>query len=398
MNTQEKTFSTANIKKDKKYTLPLICAAYTLLALYLPTVLFLDMELAMLQGLSIVSAVLSIFAFSRLSGITRSAVSYSLILVLVFAFAGVLLCGIAASFIGSVLILAYLMITIKRPALKLAALLPALVAYLAAAVLLGDFVLPIAALFHIPTALLLAYSFGRGQDRISVICKTSFGMIASVTAVAVSLYAVKYGTDLSVLSGAIESAKNYLTELLANAMYTIYGELGEISLTDARALSSAAVNVTFNLLPAIAVIAANVVSFLLQSLMINIFIHTETDKERIRAMTLFDMSLVSAIVFLLAFLLSALSPQDELSVWSVTAENIALILMPGLVLTAILALRRFTFGKRGSCGGVIIYFVIIFLMFNLPSIMLTLASFAGAVIVILNNITIMLNNKKNKIS
>ncbi len=396
MDTREQTQTETKQNKKVNSAIPIVCAAYVLLTLYLPIVLFLDISLLALQGLSIAAAIISVFAFSRLSGIPRSAVSYALILVLCFVFFGVLICGMAASFVVSILILAYMLITIKKPALKLAALLPALVSYLAAAAILGSFALSAAALIHIPAALLLAYSFGRGQDRISVICKTSFGILLSMSAVALAIFVARYGTDFSLVGQVVESARNYITDILSRTIYSVYGEIGEISTVDALTLATAAVNACFNLIPAIAVVISNIIAFFLQSMMINIFIHKETDKERIQAMTLFDMSLVSAVVFLVSFLVSALLSNGGLSVWSVTAENIALILMPGLVLTAILALRRFTFGKNGSCGGVIIYFVIIFLMFNLPSIMLSLASVAGAVIVILNNITLMLNNKKNK--
>ncbi|MBQ7384060.1 MAG: hypothetical protein IJV72_04640 [Clostridia bacterium] len=403
MNTEEKIHADdtlgASGKKPKiseKYKLPLLCISYILLLLYLPAVLFLDIPLFVLQGLSIASAIVCVFAFSRLSKIPRSAISFALTAVLCFVFLGMLLGGILASFVGSSLILAYLLITQKRTVFRLASLLPAIVSYLAASALLGSFLLSAVVLFHLPAAILLAYSFGRGQDRLSVICKTSAGIVLSIAAAAAAIFVSRYGTDFSVIGQVADSARGYITNILSQMIYSVYNEIGELSMTDATTLSTAAVNATFNLLPAIIVIISNILAFFLQSMMINIFIHGETDKEKIKNMTLFDMSLVSGIVFLVAFFASLLLSRDGTSVWSATAENISLILMPGLVLTALLTLRRFTFGKKGSCGGVLIYFLVIFLIFYLPSIMLTLASIAGATVIILNNITRIITEKKNK--
>ncbi|MBO5415243.1 MAG: DUF2232 domain-containing protein [Clostridia bacterium] len=403
MNNQENIYTDADLrvrdrklKMSDKLRLPLLCAAYLLLTLYLPVVLFFDIPMIALQGISVASALISLFAFAILSRRPRLAVSYALTLVLSFVLLGILLCGMLASLIGSILILAYLLITQKRFAFKLAWLLPALVSYLGASALLGSFALSAIALFHLPAAILLAYSFGRGQDRISVICKTSAGIVLSIAAVAAAVYISRYGTNFSIIAQVADSARNYLTNILSQMLYTVYNEIAELSMTDATTLATAAVTATFNLLPAIIVIVSNILAFYLQSMMINIFIHDEEDKEKRRNMTLFDMSVVSAVIFLIAFFASLILSRNEVSVWSVTADNISLILMPGLVLTAILALRRFTFGKKGSCGGVLIYFAIIFLIFYLPSIMLTIASIAGATVIILNSITQKMHNKKNK--
>ena len=62
-----------------------------------------------------------------------------------------------------------------------------------------------------------------------------------------------------------------------------------------------------------------------------------------------------------------------------------MILMPGMVLTAIMMLRGLTASAKG-CAPSLIYFGIIFALLYVPAVMLPLVSMAGAVTVILNNI------------
>ena len=65
---------------------------------------------------------------------------------------------------------------------------------------------------------------------------------------------------------------------------------------------------------------------------------------------------------------------------------LTIILMPAMVLTGVMMLRGFTVSKKGSCSSSLLYFAIIFALFYIPTIMIPIASVAGAVTVILNNI------------
>ena len=97
------------------------------------------------------------------------------------------------------------------------------------------------------------------------------------------------------------------------------------------------------------------------------------------------MSLISAIVFLVFSILGLIFSASEVSIWLVTAENVVVILMPGMVLTAIMMLRGLTAAQKG-CSSSLIYFGIIFALLYIPAVMLPITALAGAVTVILNNI------------
>ena len=271
------------------------------------------------------------------------------------------------------------------------------VSYLLCAALFGNFLAPLTALLHLPAALVLTYCFSKKTDRISTICRTSCAILLSFTAVFAVSFILKHGADLEALRASIEEVRVAVTDFLANSLYTVYAQVPEMamSMTDAFELSSTAVNTVFNLLPAIVIIISNIIAFFLQSTMTTILIQGETDKEKIRHLVAFDMSLISAIVFLAAFLVTAIL-SSEMSVWSVTAENVAMILIPGLSFTALIALRQLIFSKKPSCFGAITYLLSIIVLFYIPAVMLSLYAFAGAVVIILNNIAKhKLNKKKN---
>ena len=113
----------------------------------------------------------------------------------------------------------------------------------------------------------------------------------------------------------------------------------------------------------------------------------ETDKTKISKMIIFEMSLISAIVFIISFVTMMILSFSGISVWSVTAENIAIILMPGLLFSAFAAFRGFLLLKNNSCLGALLYLISIMMIFYIPTVMIPLGSFAGAVLIILNNIS-----------
>ena len=365
-------------------------ALYFLLGLFLPVVLFFDISTGVLQVLSILAAVAGICIIGRLTGSTRTAISFSLVLVTCFVVFGTLMCGMIAAFIGSVCVLAYTLIKADRGWFRILAFLPALLSYLIATALLGSFVLALPALLHLPAALALAYCFSKGLGRVSTICRTSAAMIITAVSPAVIYFLMRHGTDISVIPSAIEAFKSSTVSLMVEAVSTMYSEVPQLeatlSLTDITTISTQAVNAVFNLLPAIVVISFNIVAFALQSVLTSVLIHGETDRKKIVNMVAFDMSLVSAIVFLFMSIAALVLSAEKLTVWSVTAENVALILMPGLIFIAFAALRGYVFTKRSSCFMVLLYIGSILLLFYMPIVMLPLAAVAGAVLIILNNI------------
>ena len=373
-----------------------ISAIYFIITLYIPIALFADLSLTVIEGISIAVAAAVVLGLYAIIKTARPVISFAMTFGIILIFLSSIICGIAAAFIGSVYLLSYLLISIKKTSGRFFVLMLAPLSYLLCAALLGNFLVSLTALLHVPAALVLTYCFSKRTDRISTICRTSCAILLSFGAVFAVYFVLKHGSDLDALRSSIDGARIALTDFLANTLFTLYSQIPEMSMsmTDALELSSTAVNTVFNLLPAIVVISCNIVAFFLQSTMTTILIQGETDKEKIRPMVAFDMSLISAIVFLAALLVSAILSKD-MSVWSVTAENIAIILIPGLVFTALIALRQLIFSKKPSCFGAITYLLSIIVLFYIPAVMLSLYAVAGAVVIILNNIAKHKLKKKN---
>ena len=354
-----------------------ISAIYFIITLYIPIALFADLSLTVIEGISIAVAAAVVLGLYAITKTARPVISFAMTFGIILIFLSSIICGIAAAFIGSVYLLSYLLISIKKTSGRFFVLMLAPLSYLLCAALLGNFLVSLTALLHVPAALVLTYCFSKRTDRISTICRTSCAILLSFGAVFALFFILKYGSDLDALRSSIDGARIALTDFLANTLFTLYSQIPEMSMsmTDALELSSTAVNTVFNLLPAIVVISCNIVAFFLQSTMTTILIQGETDKEKIRPMVAFDMSLISA--------------------WSVTAENIAIILIPGLVFTALIALRQLIFSKKPSCFGAITYLLSIIVLFYIPAVMLSLYAVAGAVVIILNNIAKHKLKKKN---
>ncbi|MBQ9151627.1 MAG: hypothetical protein IJX72_05195, partial [Clostridia bacterium] len=129
------------------------------------------------------------------------------------------------------------------------------------------------------------------------------------------------------------------------------------------------VNSTFNILPAAAVVAVNLIAAavqLIQHAALHTFGFGASITNRVKA---FRMSLVSCVVFLVAYLVAFLEAFMEgtstSTLTGTVAQNIYIILMPGLALAGLLRVTG-SLVKKGPRGmGCLFYLVIL-----LPCLML----------------------------
>ncbi|MBO5845765.1 MAG: hypothetical protein J6Q77_03875 [Clostridia bacterium] len=366
-------------------------AIYLLLAVYLPFAIFANINPTLLQAISVVATIACAFAIADLSGTKRPSGSL-LLMIGCLIFLGSVFCGFVAAILGTVCVLGYLLISAKNVTARILSILPAIAAYAIAVLLVGDLLAAAIAILHVPAAIALAYAFKRKLPRISAICHVSIGILVGVLALASAWFVMTHGFSLDALVSSVAAAKEGLTATLTGALFTFAGDMLQISLTDAKDLSEAVVTELFNMLPAIVIIFSNILAFLIHSVMIRVMIVKAESKEDVKNMVAFEMSLVSAIIFFVV-MLAAVVFSDEIFALSVTAENMMIILMPGLIFTAIGTLRAFMFAKGRSCLGTLLYIAIIMSFFYLPSITLPLGAMAGATIIIIHNI---LKNRAEK--
>lgn len=401
-------FVTLNIKKADIKTLDLstsnllaVGLIYLLQLLFVPIAIFFEVNNVLLQFMSLIAFISAYAAYSKITNDSKSLfpIVLSVILCLIIGPAVIPL-AIIVSLIFSVCTLSYIFGVKNKTSIRVFFALIPVISWLIASVLLKNLLLSAIVLFHIPAAFLLAYAIHKGTPRVSSICRVSVGMILSIFAIAATYFFLRNGTDIRSLPEFVANSKESLTNFyygfIVNEYLPLFPELSaELSNTDIFIIVSTVVKQLFVFLPAIVVTAANILAFFIHSITLKILLRTQKDRSKILPMFNFDMTLISAIVFLTSFLVSAVMSDGELSVLSAGMANIAIIFIPGLMYTTILTCNTFL-ALKPSCAGSMLYMALIFLTVSFAQIMFPLVSVAGAVIIIVANITKhrLLNKKK----
>ena len=356
-----------------------------LLSAFLPISLFHSMQDLLLEGISVAAIGASILALYRMVGKSRPFFPTTISAVLAFFFIGAPTTALVLAFIMSVCSIAYVLLFADSMTPKIMCLVAVFVMSMEVADTAAAFTV---ALLPLVAALVLYYTVEKNLHKVSAICHISTVLLVFIFAIVAVKYVSANGTDLAVARDALESFREALTDLTAQMLLAVYDEISgiaELSMTDANEIAEISVNTMFNLLPAIAITLANAVAFFTHSMMLRVVFSDKAPSPTLKNMLLFDMSLISAIVFMASAILNLIFMEADMSIWLVTFENLVIILMPGMVLTAVMVLRGFTASKKG-CAPSLIYFALIFALIYAPTVMLPLAAVAGAVVVILNNI------------
>jgi len=274
-------------------------------------------------------------------------------------------------------------------------------AYVSAFFLVGDVFLAAFSLIALPTGYVLYKVHKSGADRVGAVCRISVCIGAFVLALTLAqLYFAEVhvaGGELSLETLRIyfENIRAELTQEIATALHTTYNQIlaDSMSIGDATEIAALSVSTVFNFFPAICIIVLILLSYLIHSLYIAIILPITEDISVIKRAICFRMSLTSAVIFIVALIASACLDYDKQYVWSVAAKNVYTIFIPGLTLLFLGFVGAFTKGERASCLGIIVYFGLIGLLIYLPSVMFPLVALAGALLVIITEIRIKLEQK-----
>ena len=244
-------------------------------------------------------------------------------------------------------------------------LLPIL-AYTVTAALTRDPVGAVAVLIPYPPMLALGLGTRRsaaredGPTRAGVITGTSLALGATLGGMLFLSFSRHLGTaDITVLlEAAREGLMDYLLEVKLPA------ELPAESLEALKELYSyenikLLVDSTFNLLPALYTVAVMAMVFICQSLQfatLRTLGHGSSLTPRVRELRL---SLVACVVFLAAYLVVFLDDSVIISMTSIVAQNIYVILLPGLAVSGIIRAWKAMTGKGVRALGCLFYLVIL---------------------------------------
>ena len=243
-----------------------------------------------------------------------------------------------------------------------------LLAYGITAVLSMDPVGSLAALLPWPAAWALAVGTRRsaesedGPNRVGVICGASLALgLTAAALLALSLYQALGTLEPTALEGFVEELRQELilaihTQPLPEGLTPDTAAKWQEQLEYANVEN--AVNSGFNLLPAFCTVAVLILIAFCQSIQhaaLHAFGLGECVTDRVKA---FEMSLVSCVVFLVAYIGALLDNGAVTTLAGTVALNAAIILLPGLALAGMLRLTR-NLAKKGAQGMGCLFYLIV---------------------------------------
>ena len=207
-----------------------------------------------------------------------------------------------------------------------------------------------------------------GLTRVGVICATSLALGLSIGVMTLVGVYRRLGTlEPAVLLEALEGFRTALIDEIASTEIPTEG-FNEEAIEEFKNMLSYAnvtnvVNSVFNLLPALAIVVVNLLSATVQLIQhgtLRAFGCGDSITDRVRA---FRMSLISCVVFLVAYLIAFLESFMEGSVASsltgTVAQNVYVILLPGLAFAGMLRLIGRLVRKGAQGMGCLFFFVIL---------------------------------------
>ncbi len=293
-------------------------------------------------------------------GMTGSFMQAGLVVALVFAVAE-----------GSVLIA-----LLPTDRLALLPIIP-VVAYAIAAAVSRDLVGAVAVLVPVPAAITLAVgtrnSAARedGLTRTGVICATTLALGLSLGAmITLSLYRHLGSLSAEALLAALDELREaYITQI--TSLELPEGATEEMKQLITRESATNIVNSTFNIMPAIAVVTVLILSTvtqLIQHAALIAFGHKESLTDRVRA---YKISLIAGVVFVIAYFVAMSTASGSSTLAGTVAENISIILLPGLALAGLVRLVQ-SLTRKGARGMGCMFYIILLapcLLFIAPPVL-----------------------------
>ena len=256
----------------------------------------------------------------------------------------------------------------------------------------------------LPTSLALCLSFEKKQQRVGAVCSMSVTLGATLLLLFLAFIYLKEGSIYpSVIKGFFDSLRETLTTLISETLVSASAQLeAPISMADALSVTTSAVALAFNLFPAIITILLFVISYVTHSLYISVISPTVEDNNDIIHAISFKMSLGSAIVFRVAFFAALILDYEGLGLYASAAQNIYLMLFPGLSLITFGFIGSFSKRKGASCLTSLIYFAILGIILFIPGVaasvagvIISISAFVGAVLVIVSTVKSKIQNNEN---
>lgn len=364
------------IKKSGVGTRILLCVYYVAACCFFPASLYLDMSALIMSVVCFVACALSASALALAAGSWHKVLGFTVpVFVLVFLGGAVLPISLAAVFIAAVCVYAFLLV--KHPSPFMWGL--PIIALALSVFIGGEIQGMIASVATLPCAVALAFSVKKRRGRVGTVCAMSACICAVIVAAfAVSVYSIFGGVSLEAIRALFDAFKKELVVSLTEGTTTVLDKINnaQMAVGDVTQYVEAAVRAAFNLLPAIIIVISNALSYMIHSLLLAVAFGDDIRKKENISMLEFDMSIVSAFVYIAAAVGVLTLSSDKLALYGAAAENIFFILVPGYIIIALGALRVMTTKNGPSCFGTLLYIGVVFslLSFSLPAILIVSAA------------------------
>ena len=256
----------------------------------------------------------------------------------------------------------------------------------------------------LPVAFALCLSFKKKLQRVGTVCAMSVTLGATLLLLlAAFIYSSTGSFSPAVIRGFFDSLRESLIVFVSDTLVAASAQLeATISTADALSVTSTAITMMFNLFPAVFTIVLFVISYVTHSLYISIISPTVDDQKEIIHAISFKMSVTSAILFLIAYFAALILDYEGLGLFAAAAQNIYLMLFPGLSLITFGFIGQFSKNKGASCLTSLLYFVIFGLILFIPGVaaeiagaLISISAFVGSVLVIVSAVKAKTKNNSN---
>ena len=298
---------------------------------------------------------------------------------------GVWLPAVYVCFVFSVSAVGLLLAYCETAAGRAAVALIPLAAYLSAYAITQRPIFSLFALLPYPMAATLGYTYHRQLPAVSRMCRMAGAFVATVAAsFGIYLFVLHGYINVDLIFSAIENGEQrFIAAFVKTAeenMIKLYGSVQASGMQPFIDTFVELIRVIVSFLPSIIIVVSSVTAFLVDRVSSNICIMDVRMRAKIKPQfVIFRMSLISAIVFALAFFVALLSSGYS-DIASHVAKNIAVALAPGLVFIGFSMLFAKTSRQRGL-GVLTVVLTVFVIMFNII-LAFTVLAFIGVYAVI----------------
>ncbi len=393
----DNSFEKNTDKKNTRAKLPtvlLVCIGYVLACAYVPLFVYVDLGTWFTLVSALGMCVLCAAVMSRIAGSAKPVMSYILAVAVFSLFCGMLLpMALISAVVSGTCMYTYLLRE-KRSAsiwgLPVAAL-------VIVTLVTGRMMSALLSLATLPASIILSYSVKNKLSRISAVCRISAGIcLSAVLIAAVGIY--RYAGELSVrvVLELIDSARAALIAIMDETLTDVGAVLRmDLGVLGIENFAETAVSALFNLLPAMIITVSNICAYVIHSLYLSANFLADRNKSKdALPMFAFDMSLASAIIYVASLVLSLVLTAPSLAIYGTAAQNLLLILAPGLILTALAGIRMLTVRKGPSCFGTLAYMLLVFMLLSFSPIVIMATALGGAILIIVSHIAMARSTQK----